>query len=563
MRKFIVRTVSMGLAILIIFAVNISVNLHGIKCADITLHVNAYDDENTEIEEILKQRIVDAIDNLQDTIYILDLGISKYYDFDRIFFQILDEHPEFFYLSTYYYASWSGSTFTHFSVSFTYEDIEEISEKKAVFDETCDKILSKVDPSWSDYEKALYMHDYIVLNAEYNSNYDEWDSDTEDYNAYGILVNGMGICSGYACAYAHLLNLVGIENKFAESDDMDHIWNLVKIDGEYYHADLTFDDTEYNNIGRVKHSNFLLSDSAIENASGTKHTGWQEYTDIVAESTRFDDYFWRDIESGFFSIDGLWYFVDKKGDIKSYDFTSESENLVLSVDTTWKKWGTTNVLLNDKYVRILEYSDKILYNTDSEVFITDVNEVAPEKIFEADTSTGYIYGIGIKEDKLTYCLKTRSGDKENSIETDLDIQQFIQSNETESTKPKIRVIVQDALGNNVSEKTVEQGTEIVLDPPEDYHEKVFVEWRCTLASESEMYFTPIYKNIGDVDKNDILNLQDVYLIYLYTLSRTETANSTGLKNIDSTTFKLCNINNDNVIDILDCNALQERLLSIS
>lgn len=561
MRKFIVRTVSMALAILIISAVNVLVNLHGIKCADITLHVNAYSEENTEIEEILKQRIVYAIENLQDTIYILDLGISKYYDFDRIFFQILDEHPEFFYLSTYYYASWSGSTFTHFSVSFTYEDKEEIAEKKAVFNETCDKILSKVDPSWSDYEKALYMHDYIVLNAEYSSDYDEWDCDTEDYNAYGILVNGMGICSGYACAYAHLLNLVGIENTFAESYYMDHVWNLVKIDGKYYHVDLTFDDTEYNNIGRVKHSNFLLSDSAIENASGTKHTGWQEYTEIVAENTRFDDYFWRNIESGFFPIDGLWYFVDKKGDIKSYDFTSESENLVLRVDTTWKKWGTTNVLLNDKYVRILEYNDRILYNTDSEVFITDVNEVAPKKIFEADTSTGYIYGIGIKEDKLTYCLKTRSGDKENSIETDLDIQQFIKSNANEITKPMIRVIVQDSLGNNISERMVKQGSEIVLDSPEDYNEKVFVEWRCTLASESEMYFTPIYKDIGDVDKNDVVNLQDVYLIYLYTLSETETANSNNLKNIDSITFKLCNINNDNVIDIFDCKALQKRLLT--
>lgn len=491
------------------------------------------------------------------------MGISKYYDFNKIFFQILDEHPEFFYLSTYYYASWSGSTFTHFNVSFTYEDIDEITKKKAAFDEVCDSIVSKVDKSWSDYEKALYLHDYIVLNAEYNSDYDEWDCDTEDYNAYGILVNGMGICNGYAYAYAHLLNLVGIENTFAESDDMDHIWNLVNIDGEYYHADLTFDDTEYNNIGRVKHSNFLLSDSAIESASGTMHTGWQEYTDIAAESTRFDNYFWRDIESGFFPIDGLWYFVDKKGNIKNYDFTGDSENLVLSVDSTWKKWGTTNVFLNDKYVRILEYNDRLLYNTDSEVYITDVNEVSPEKIFEADTSTGYIYGIGIKEDKLTYCLKTRSGDRENSRETNVDMQQFAQSNVADTAKPMIHIVVRDAHGNNVYEQMVEQGSEIVLDPPAEYNEKVFVEWKCTLASESQMYFTPIYKNIGDVDRNDVINLLDVYLIYLHTFSRNNTASSTSSNDIDSTTFKLCNINNDNTIDILDCKALQKRLLSIA
>lgn len=55
MCKIIVRTVSVILAILIIFVLNVSINLNGLKCADITLHVNAYSEGNTEIEEILKQ----------------------------------------------------------------------------------------------------------------------------------------------------------------------------------------------------------------------------------------------------------------------------------------------------------------------------------------------------------------------------------------------------------------------------------------------------------------------------------------------------------------------------
>ena len=44
---------------------------------------------------------------------------------------------------------------------------------------------------------------------------------------------------------------------------MNHAWNLIKIDGEWYHIDVTWDDPTPDLLGRVNHVFFLISDDAI------------------------------------------------------------------------------------------------------------------------------------------------------------------------------------------------------------------------------------------------------------------------------------------------------------
>ena len=59
----------------------------------------------------------------------------------------------------------------------------------------------------------------------------------------------MAECDGYTYAFANALALYGIQS-FAVFGTVigagGHAWNLVRIDGKYYHTDLTWnDDTEY------------------------------------------------------------------------------------------------------------------------------------------------------------------------------------------------------------------------------------------------------------------------------------------------------------------------------
>lgn len=71
----------------------------------------------------------------------------------------------------------------------------------------------------------------------------------EDYTAYGALIDGEAVCSGYASAFVALARRCGLEAYIVKSDT--HAWNVIKLDdGQYYNVDVTWNDTqqETNNM---------------------------------------------------------------------------------------------------------------------------------------------------------------------------------------------------------------------------------------------------------------------------------------------------------------------------
>ncbi len=141
------------------------------------------------------------------------------------------------------------------------------------------KILKKtVSPTMTEYQKELALHDYLVENCVYSSG--SPDNDNE-FRAYGALVEGQAVCNGYAEAMALLLSCAGVENQYvvgtADSGSRDHssdsekntehrenhAWNLVKINGYWYHMDATWDDP----VGEediLSHAYFNMSDELME-----------------------------------------------------------------------------------------------------------------------------------------------------------------------------------------------------------------------------------------------------------------------------------------------------------
>ena len=104
-------------------------------------------------------------------------------------------------------------------------------------DEIIDEVI-RDDMSTVDKIKAI--HDYVINNTKYDSEKIGGVTKYKSNTAYGALYQGYAICSGYADTMAIFLDKLGVENyKIASSK---HVWNLVKIDGEWKHLDLTFDD---------------------------------------------------------------------------------------------------------------------------------------------------------------------------------------------------------------------------------------------------------------------------------------------------------------------------------
>lgn len=156
----------------------------------------------------------------------------------------------------------------------------------AAYEEQAAQILEKcVLPGMAQWQIALALHDYLIANTAY-------DETLEKNSAYDILVNGTAVCAGYSLAYRDLLERAGIESYLVTSNAMEHAWNLVCIDGNWYHVDLTWDDPTPDTPGFVSHDYFLLTDAEIA-AGENPHYGWD--TDIPCTDTRFSDGFWRDV----------------------------------------------------------------------------------------------------------------------------------------------------------------------------------------------------------------------------------------------------------------------------
>lgn len=131
-------------------------------------------------------------------------------------------------------------------------------------------INNNITNSMGTKEKIRIIHDYIINNADYDilKTKNKDDSTYRSSTAYGVLVQGYGICSGYSDAMAIFLDKLNIINYKISNDQ--HIWNLVYLDGEWLHLDLTWDDPiSDSNITRDNY--FLISTKNLETLDDGVH----------------------------------------------------------------------------------------------------------------------------------------------------------------------------------------------------------------------------------------------------------------------------------------------------
>ncbi|NLK52794.1 MAG: DUF5050 domain-containing protein, partial [Syntrophomonadaceae bacterium] len=178
--------------------------------------------------------------------------------------KVLNDHPEIFYFThenSYY---WSNGRL-EFKYKYPKDQIESMV---TVLNQKIASILgSAIKSNMCELEKELALHNYLVLNTAYD--YENLKNNTIpelSYEAYGCLIDGIAVCDGYAKAMKLLLNQVGIEalRVIGEGKGESHAWNLVKIDGFWYHLDVTWDDPVPDVPNRVRYTYFNLPDSVME-----------------------------------------------------------------------------------------------------------------------------------------------------------------------------------------------------------------------------------------------------------------------------------------------------------
>lgn len=104
----------------------------------------------------------------------------------------------------------------------------------------------------TDLEKITAINNYITAASSY-------DSSLTKRSAYHALIEGSAVCQGYALAMDKMLETAGFNTKLIDGNLHGgiHIWNLVQLDGNWYHVDVTNNDPTNNKYLLVSDS-FML-----------------------------------------------------------------------------------------------------------------------------------------------------------------------------------------------------------------------------------------------------------------------------------------------------------------
>ena len=149
------------------------------------------------------------------------------------------ENPEVFWYPTSVSYTYNEKTGYVTSISWenTYDDFSEIKKLKAEFEKYGKEAVNVCfKEGMTELEKVISAHEYLTETVTYKNR------DDMSFTAYSVLVRKEGVCQGYAYAFNYLMKHAGVECYYVSSSKLNHGWNIVCLDGKYYHVDVTSDD---------------------------------------------------------------------------------------------------------------------------------------------------------------------------------------------------------------------------------------------------------------------------------------------------------------------------------
>lgn len=323
-------------------------------------------------------------------------------ELNNFFSGIINEHPELYDIGTSVRYSYTSSGYVA-AIKLQYID----GYDDAAFQAGVSAAMSVIQTGMTDLEKAIALHDYLVLFNAYD--YDNLQAKTESpsvYRAYGALVNGSAVCQGYALAYKYLCEKAGIPCYMVTSDTMNHAWNLIQLDEEFYQVDVTWDDPVYDRLGLVGHNYMFVSDSAFENR---KHSDWQvtkgsSVVNLTAEDDSYDDAYWTDVTSPMIWKDDIYYYITDST-LQKRDTATDTESVLYNSFGRWYVPGNASASYSGTYSGLFCLGDRLYFNNADQIFSIPLSGGTTRAETEIlSTSTGIVYGCTYMNGKVTYVL---------------------------------------------------------------------------------------------------------------------------------------------------------------
>ena len=197
--------------------------------------------------------------------------------------------------------------------------------QELVVQKKIDQILASIiTSSMTTFQQVKAVNDYIVSNAVYGEN-----TKSSPHSAYALLMEGQAVCQGYALLTYKMLDQIGVEVKYVVgvvNGNENHAWNLVKIDGLWYHLDTTWNDPLPNRIGTSSYDYFLVSDSQLK-----KDHKWITSDYPAATSTTYS--YMQNVHYAQ-QINDVLYFSNKADHYKLYKLDLQTTKKTKLVDQT-------------------------------------------------------------------------------------------------------------------------------------------------------------------------------------------------------------------------------------
>ncbi len=237
--------------------------------------------KGSEAEKKAYKLLVSEIGNYKSTV-TFNFNLTKS-EFEDAYALYKEDYPEHFWRSGEYKITTVGSKVTRvvFENTLYDGDVNKIKAAKSKIDAAVEEILSQVKSTMSDYEKEVVIHDHIINRTKYVNG-------ENSHSILGVFVDGEAVCQGYSLAFQYVMRLAGVQciTVTGRFSGQSHMWNMVELDGEYYHVDVTADDPIVDNWEDVIDFNYFnLNDKQIKLDHTIKNP---EFTVPAANSNKYE-----------------------------------------------------------------------------------------------------------------------------------------------------------------------------------------------------------------------------------------------------------------------------------
>ena len=379
---------------------------------------------STYDKDAFDARLVEAFKNYESSVDVSDIGITRDEAYNGGINTVINSHPEIIGIAgTSYYYSPSTNLVTKIVISYTSNAREEQQKLDAAINE----LNSRVDISgMTDEEIVLAYHEYLTSTVAYAyAAYLQGSlGGAHEYDMYGALVNHSSVCQGYAETMFYLLKKAGLSCAIASSQNINHAWNIVKVNGKWYHGDATWDDPVWDMPGRSNHDYFLVSFDTMNKNTLVNHT--KDRTDMVVSAQWGDTYtsaidttyesgkFWNGVNKAILYKDGYWYSIgsgasDTGYQINKYQYSTGTNKVIYSGTAKWT--APSGGYYPGVYGSIYLHGNSLYFTTPDSLKKIDLISAAASPVEILNIRTKYnsasgsnLYAFGEQYGKVVYFI---------------------------------------------------------------------------------------------------------------------------------------------------------------